>query len=189
MAWPVPPLRPRKAEEREKSKLEKFIAFADKLSLKSGIWTSYLALPMIGVIVYTALLRYLFDIAVDWGFEIALFIYGVHCLLGGGYTLLVRGHIAVDMLPRRLPIRAQKYVLILSLLIVIGVCSIMVWQGSVWAWKSTKIWERSIHQTVFNPPIWWFKWVVPISAALIVIQALADLLKTIQSLAVPEKGE
>ncbi len=168
--------------------MQKFMAFADKLSMSTGVWTSYLVLPMIGVIVYTALLRYIFDIAVDWGFEISIFVYGVHCLLGGGYAMLLKAHIAVDMIPRRLPVRVQKYILIFSFIIVIAVCSVMVWMGSIWAWKSTMIWERSIHQTVFNPPIWWFKWVVPVSAALIVIQALADMMKTIQSLAAPKKG-
>jgi len=167
--------------------MQKFIAFADELSMRTGIWTSYLILPMIGVIVFTAVLRYFFDIAVDWGFEVSIFIYGVHCLLGGCYTMVLKGHIIVDTLPRRLPMRWQKYIQIFSFMIVIAVCLVAVWMGSIWAWKSTMIWERSIHQTVFNPPIWWFKWVIPISAALIVIQALADMLKIFQSLSALEK--
>lgn len=167
--------------------MQKFIAFADKLSIRSGTWTSYLILPMIGVIVYTSLLRYFWDIAVDWGFEISMFIYGVHCFLGGCYTMVLKGHITVDTLPRRLPVRWQKYIEIFSFIIVIAVCLVAVWMGSIWAWKSTMIWERSIHQTVFNPPVWWFKWIIPISAALIVIQALADMLKIFQSLSTLEK--
>jgi TRAP-type mannitol/chloroaromatic compound transport system permease small subunit len=162
--------------------MQKYIAFADWFSDWSGRYISYLILPMIGVIVYTALLRYILDIAVDWGFEVAVFVYGVHCFLGGGYAMLLKAHITVDTLPRRLPLRVQKYIQMFSFLIVITVCLVAVWQGSKWAWKSTLIWERSIHQTVFNPPIWWFKWVIPVSAALIVIQALADMFKTIQSL-------
>jgi TRAP-type mannitol/chloroaromatic compound transport system permease small subunit len=157
--------------------MHKFIAFADKLSLKTGIWISYLVMPMIGVIVFTAVLRYLFHIAVDWGFEVSVFIYGVHCLLGGCYTMLLRGHIAVDAVPRRLPVRWQIFIEMFSFIIVITVCLVAVWQGSIWAWKSTKIWEHSIHQTVFNPPIWWFKWTIPISAALIIVQSCADILK------------
>ena len=153
----------------------------------TGTWTSYLILPMIGVIVFTSCLRYFFDIAVDWGFEVGVFIYGVHCLLGGCYTMVLKGHITVDTLPRRLPMRWQKYIQISSFMIVIAVCLVAVWMGSIWAWKSTMTWERSIHQTVFNPPVWWFKWVIPISAALIVIQALADMLKIFQSLSTLEK--
>jgi TRAP-type mannitol/chloroaromatic compound transport system permease small subunit len=168
--------------------MEKFIALADRLSMKSGTWTSYLILPMIGVIVFTALLRYFFDIAVDWGFEVSIFIYGVHCLLGGCYTMLLKGHIIVDTIPRRLPVRWQKYIEILSFLMVVAVCLVAVWQGSIWAMKSTMIWEHSIHQTVFNPPIWWFKWTIPISAALIAFQALADMGKVFKSLSNLKKG-
>ena len=169
--------------------MQKFIAFADKLSMGTGTWTSYLILPMIGVIVFTAVLRYFFDIAVDWGFEVSVFIYGVHCLLGGCYTMVLKGHIAVDSIPRRLPVRWQKYIEIISFIIVIAVCLVAVWQGSIWAWKSTKIWEHSIHQTVFNPPIWWFKWTIPISAALIIIQSLADLFKVFESLSTVKKDQ
>jgi TRAP-type mannitol/chloroaromatic compound transport system permease small subunit len=167
--------------------MHKFVDFADKLSFRTGTWVSYLILPMIGVIVYTAILRFFFRIAVDWGFEVSLFIYGIHCLLGGAYTLLLKGHIAVDALPRRLSVRWQNFIQIFSFLVVIGVCLVAVWQGSIWAWKSTKIWEHSIHQTVFNPPIWWFKWTIPISASLIIIQSLADILKIFISLSVTEK--
>jgi TRAP-type mannitol/chloroaromatic compound transport system permease small subunit len=167
--------------------MQKFIAFADKLSMRTGIWTSYLVLPMIGVIVFTAVLRYFFDIAVDWGFEVSVFIYGVHCLLGGSYTMLLKGHIAVDSIPRRLPVRWQKYIEIISFTIVIAVCLVAVWLGSIWAWKSTKIWEHSIHQTVFNPPVWWFKWTIPISAALIIIQSLADMFKVFINLSTLKK--
>jgi TRAP-type C4-dicarboxylate transport system permease small subunit len=103
--------------------------------------------------------------------------------------MVLKGHIAVDTLPRRLPVRAQKYIQIFSFIIVIIVCLVAVWMGSIWAWKSTMIWERSIHQTVFNPPVWWFKWVIPISAALIVIQALADMFKIIQSLSTVKKDQ
>ena len=36
-----------------------------------------------------------------------------------------------------------------------------------------------MHQTAFNPPIWWLKWFIPISAGLVALQAIADLLKEI----------
>jgi TRAP-type mannitol/chloroaromatic compound transport system permease small subunit len=168
--------------------MQKYISFADGLSDWTGRYTSYLIIPMIGVIVYTALLRFIFDIAVEWGFEVSMFVYGVHCFLGGGYAMLLKAHITVDTIPSRLSDRAQKYIRIFSFLIVIAVCLVAVWLGSIWAWKSTMIWERSIHQTVFNPPVWWFKWVIPVSAALIVVQALADMMKVMQDLSAQKKG-
>jgi TRAP-type mannitol/chloroaromatic compound transport system permease small subunit len=50
------------------------------------------------------------------------------------------------------------------------------------AWQSTLILERSIHQSAFNPQIWWFKWVIPISAALVLLQSFGELIAAIQKL-------
>jgi TRAP-type C4-dicarboxylate transport system permease small subunit len=58
----------------------------------------------------------------------------------------------------------------------------LVWLGSKWAWEATRTFERSIHQTAFNPPIWWFKWVVPISAGMIAIQAMTNLVDAVRHL-------
>ena len=169
--------------------MEKVLSRVDAFSSWSGKVLSYLVLPMIGVIVYTSILRYFFDIAVDWGFEMSIFIYGVHCILGGAFALRTKGHIAVDILPSRLPPGAQRAIEIFSYLVILAVCLIMLWMGSIWAWKSTVIWERSIHQTVFNPPIWWFKWMVPLAAGLLVLQALAEAVRAIFRLPLPRKEE
>ena len=71
----------------------------------------------------------------------------------------------------------RKFLEILGILVTLSVCVIIVWLGTKYAWQSTKILERSIHQTAFNPQIWWFKWFIPVSAALVFIQAIVNLFK------------
>jgi hypothetical protein len=46
--------------------------------------------------------------------------------------------------------------------------------------------ERSTHQTPFNPEVWWYRWIIPISCALISWQAFKDMLALI--LGRPEKN-
>jgi len=160
--------------------MHKFLLILNKLSQWSGEVIALLILPMIGIIVYRVIMRYGFHIPVDWGFEVSLFIFGIHFMLGGAYTLKVGSHVSVDLLPNRLPDRGKKLSQIIAGLVVIFVCCLLIWLGSQWAWKSTKIWERSIHQTDFNPPVWWFKWIVPISAALVGLQAFAEVITNIR---------
>ena len=169
--------------------MQKFINAVNKISEWSGKITGFLILPMIGIIVYTALMRYVFHHAVNWGFEMSIFVYGVHFMLGGAYCLLLDSHVTVDIIPSRLPYTLEKLTQIFGRLVILFVCVMIVWLGSSWAWKSTMIWERSIHQTAFNPPIWWFKWILPISAALLGLQALADVLQRILEMASKDKGE
>ena len=160
----------------------KLQSFIDKMSQRSGMVVGFLILPLVAVVVYTALLRYAFHATPIWGFEVTLFIFGLHFMLAGAYCLNVKAHVAVDVLPKYLPIRGQYVVEIVSSLVILFFCGTLVWLGSNWAWEATRTLEHSIHQTAFNPPIWWFKWVVPLSAGLIAIQALSNLVGAIQSL-------
>ena len=159
--------------------MQKFLTAVNALSKWSGIITSFLIVPMILIIVFTSMMRYFFSHVVDWGFETSLFVYGMHFMLGGAYCLHMRSHVIVDILPSRLPFRGKKITEAFGNLVVLFVAVMLTWLGTTWAWKSTMMWERSAHQTAFDPPIWWYKWVLPISAALLGLQALADTLAAI----------
>ena len=126
--------------------MQKFIDAVDKISKSSGMITAFLILPMILIIVYTALMRYVFHYAVNWGFELSLFVYGLHFMLGGAYCLNLKSHVIVDIVPSRLPFIPRKVLEGLASLVVLIVCIIMVWLGTKWAWKSTLIWERPHHR-------------------------------------------
>ena len=169
--------------------MQKFINAVNTISEWSGKLTGFLIIPLILIIVYTSLMRYVFHHSINWGFEISIFVFGTHFMLGGAYCLLLDSHVTVDIIPNRLPFTLQKLSQILGRVVVLLACFMMVWLGSSWAWKSTMIWERSIHQTAFNPPIWWFKWILPLSAALLGLQALADALQRIMEMVSKDKGE
>jgi len=127
------------------------------------------------VIVYTAGARYLFNYAVDWGYETAIFIFGIYSILSGAFCLKEKAHVRVDILPKLLSNKKQNIIDIFSSIIIIIVSSVMSYSGSIYAYNSTRILERSIHQSAFNPQIWWFKWMIPIAAILILLQAIVDL--------------
>lgn len=157
-------------------KVRNILSSIDKISQYSGKATSLLILPTIIIIVYTVVMRYVLHQAPDWGFEVSLFLYGSHIMLGGAYTLKEKSHVTVDIFSKFLSERGKSVLDVISSIAILTVCMIIVIQGSHAAWESTKILERSIHQSSFNPQIWWFRWVIPISAGLIVLQALKDMI-------------
>ena len=170
--------------------MRNFLSSINSMSQWSGKVIGYLILPLVAVVVYTALMRYAFNKPPIWGFEVTLFLYGLHFVLTGAYCLNVKALVAVDVLPRYLPIRGRYVIEIMASLVILFVCGMLVWLGSKWAWEATKIFEHSIHQTAFNPPVWWYKWAVPVSGGLIALQALANLIGTIQNLlGTKSKGE
>lgn len=159
--------------------MEKLIRGIEKVSDWSGKVAAWMIVPMILVIVYTAFMRYVLNDTPNWGFEISIFAYGIHFILGGAYTLKEKSHVSVDILPHYLTIKWRRILEIFGMIITFAVCIIIFWLGVKYSWQSIKIWEHSMHQTAFNPPIWWFKCFIPISAGLVALQAIASLLREI----------
>ena len=50
----------------------------DALNEKTGLYSSYLILPLIGAVIYEVFMRYVFNAPTSWGFEMTIFFYGMH---------------------------------------------------------------------------------------------------------------
>ncbi|WNS75745.1 TRAP transporter small permease subunit [Bacillus sp. DTU_2020_1000418_1_SI_GHA_SEK_038] len=142
---------------------------------------SFLIIPLALVVVYTVIMRYFFAKAPVWGFEVPIFLYGIFFMVAGAEGLRLKVHVTVDVFPRMLSLKGKQFLEIFSTIIIIIVCLTLTWHGYNMAWDSTLINEHSTHQSTFNPPIWWFKWFIPLSAALILLQALNELIISINN--------
>ena len=143
----------------------------------SGSWFAW-HLPAF----YSVIMRYCFNDIVHWAFEVSLFLYGIFVMVGGAYTLKVKSHVRVDILPGQLSHKWNCYLDLFSFMSIIIVCCIVVYIGSKWAWISTLQLERSVRQTPFDPPIWWYKWIIPFSFTILGLQALAETIETFRNL-------
>jgi len=142
-----------------------------------GRYTSYIILPLAFIIVVAVIMRYVFNNMPGWAFEISLFLYGVHFMLGGGYTHLKGKHVAVDIIDKYLSPKNKRRMGFLSEMVVAFCSAVLVYISTDWAIQSIKIMERSMHQTTFDPPIWWFKCIVPISALLLLIASIKNIIR------------
>ncbi|MCD8351878.1 MAG: TRAP transporter small permease subunit [Planctomycetaceae bacterium] len=168
--------------------METFIKAVDSFTNVIGKVLALLIIPMIAVVLYTAVMRYWFKTSVPWGFEMALFIFGIYCIGGGAFAHLHKSHVNVDVLTSHLPPTGRALMEIFGQLVILSVLAVTIYLGSLWAYKSTVILERSIHGTEWNPQIWWFKWFVPFSAVLFALQCSAELLKQVVFLRQKKRG-
>jgi len=144
-----------------------------------GRLVSLLILPLIVIIVYSSLSSYLFKDPPIWSFELSLFLFGSFFMLGAAYCHLEKKHVAVDVLSHYLPPKWRRFQGIFSEGVVLFVALVLIYISVPAAWRSTMMVERSTHQTPFNPQVWWFRWIIPISCALISWQAFKDMLALI----------
>lgn len=153
--------------------------FAEKISNLSrniGNIAALLILPLIILIVYATSKRYFFDSMPSWGYEVPIFIYGIFFLMGGILCQLKGKHVNVDILPKYVSPKWQRRLCVISNVMIAIACFTVAYYASKWAYESTLINERSVHQTDFNPTVWWFKWFVPVSFLLIALQSIANII-------------
>jgi TRAP-type mannitol/chloroaromatic compound transport system permease small subunit len=160
-----------------------------RVSEHVGQIAAFLILPLIATIVYSVMVRYMLNEIVPWAFEISIFLYGIMVTIGGAYTLKHKAHVRVDVLPDYLGPRWRCILDIASFLMVIAVCLLITWIGTRAAWMSTLRLERSSLQTPFDPQIWWFRWFIPVSATLIALQAVAEIVGALRTLEAERAGD
>ena len=75
-----------------------FVRSVDKLNTVVGIFSMYLVFMMIAILLYEPIARNLFGISSIWAVEMAQFTMAAYYLLGGGFSMLLKGHVRMDLL-------------------------------------------------------------------------------------------
>ena len=159
--------------------LGSIMKISDFLIRNLGKIISLLMLPLIVEIIYGALMSYFYKAPPSWGFETTIFLYGCFFMLGSAYCHLEKKHVAVDALIHHVGPRSARALSIFSELVVLFVVLVILYVSIPTAYRSYMIRERSTHQTPFNPQIWWYRWIIPITCALISWQAFVNMMKLV----------
>ena len=152
----------------------------DAITRVVGRVTAWLIIPMVGSLVYEVFARYLFDAPTVWAYDMTYMLYGTFFMLGSAWTLQRGGHIRTDSFyanwsPRRKAIvDAACYVLFYLPAMVV-----FLKLGAEYFWKSFQQNERIV-TSPWLPIVWPFKFVMPVTAALLIIQGVSELIKCVQ---------
>jgi len=153
----------------------------DKFQDVFGFWTAMLIFPMVLVVMFEVLMRYAFNQPTTWGFEATTFLYGIHYMLGLGYTLMYNGHVKVDIFVTLLSTRKQILVnLFTHLVFFVPVYALLSWGSIKFAWTSIQGLEKS--WTSWAPPIYPFKTLMALGFVMLLIQGISSIIKDIQRL-------
>ena len=110
-------------------------------------------------ILYEVVARGLFGQATVWANETTIYLSAVTYLLGGGYALLKRGHVRIDLIYGVLDPRPRRVADVLSFVCFALYVGALVWVGTQMAWTSFLQSEGT--GTPWNPPIWPVKMAIP----------------------------
>ena len=87
--------------------LEQVKTTLETISRKEGELTSFLIYPLLIIVVYEVIMRYVFNAPTTWGFEATTFLYGLHYMFGYAYTDVHDAHVKVDIFTAHLSKKNQ----------------------------------------------------------------------------------
>jgi len=161
----------------EYSKIQSFASFINNLNDWIGKIVCVLILPMIAILLYEVIMRYVFDHPTFWAHESSGMLYTIYFLLGGAYTLRWGGHIQIEFLYVRFSPRKRAIIDCFTWTFFYLFCGVILWKGIPFVLDSILAMERS--STPFAPPIWPIKLFIPISAMLFLLQGFVKSMETV----------
>ncbi|MFZ0243072.1 MAG: TRAP transporter small permease subunit [Desulfobacterales bacterium] len=156
--------------------MKRLAKILDKIVETQGEISSLLMVILVVLICYGVVMRYFFNAPTIWGLELTTFIFGVHFVMGYGYTELFNGHVRVDIFSSKLPQKIQDILyIVLTIVITLPLVALL----GIWAWDnaiiSTKIMED--FSSAWAPPIWPVKLLMALGFTFLFLQVLSNLIK------------
>jgi len=150
----------------------------DAISNRVGQAIYWLILVSVIVSSGNAVVRYIFDVSSNGWLELQWYLFSAVFLLGAGYTLLHNQHVRIDIVISRLPPRVRGWIDLLgTLFFLLPMAIIILWFSLPMVADSYLRHEMS--SDAGGLLRWPAKILIPIGFALLILQAISELIKRI----------
>src|SRR6476661_4625935 len=151
----------------------------DGISTWVGKTFAWLMVVLMIVVCVEVFKRYILNAPTAWIFDAENMLYGTCFMLGGAYTLAQNAHVRGDFLYSSMRPRTQAG-LDRALYIVFFIPGIaaLIYSGWVFAVESWTINEHS-NVTANGPPVWQFKFMIPLAGTMVMIQGIAEIIRCV----------
>lgn len=129
------------------------------------------------VVFVEVIARYVFNAPFVWAFELSMYLYGSITVLIGGYTVLHRAQIRMDIIYSRFSPRRRAVVDVLTSLLFFLYIIVLILSTGQFAIKS--VLENQHSNSLWGPPMYPLKIVMVIAALLVLIQGLAEFIRNL----------
>ncbi len=139
-------------------------------SIAAGLMTAVIGL----VVCYAVVVRYVFNHPVGWSEEVSTYLMLWAAFLGAGYTMQLDGHIGVDVVCRRLSLKAQVGLNLAKYVVGIIFMVLLAWKGIEDCALSVQLGQVSISELAI--PMVFPQLALPVGAGLVALQLVEKLM-------------
>jgi TRAP-type mannitol/chloroaromatic compound transport system permease small subunit len=159
--------------------VQKLLHTIDGISTWVGKATAWLMVLLMSVVCVEVFKRYIVNMPTAWIFDAENMIYGTLFMMCGAYTLAQNAHVRGDFLYSSMRPRTQASLdLVLYIVFFLPGIAALIYAGYFYAVDSWAIGEHS-NVTADGPPVYHFKSVIPVAGALIMLQGIGEIVRSI----------
>lgn len=153
----------------------------------AGEFVAYWSVIAVFVYYYEVIARYVFNSPTNWAHESMFLMFGMQYLIAGGFCLRENAHVRVDVIYTHLSKRTQAIMdLVTSLFFFIFVLTLL---GTGWIFFNDAYQVGEVSFTEWAIQYWPIKFALPLGAALLLLQGIAQLAKDIAVALRPQSVE
>jgi len=158
-----------------------FLFRIDRISMWTGKAAAWLIIVLMLVVCVEVFKRYILNAPTAWIFDVDNMLYGTLFMLCGAYTLAQGGHVRGDFLYGSMKPRTQAALdLALYILFFLPGIAALIYAGWEYAGDAWRINEHSM--TAGGPPVYYFKSMIPLAGALVLLQGFAEIVRCVACL-------
>ena len=162
--------------------LQKIASKIDQFNRSFGHMIAYLTLGIVLIQFIVVLLRYIFGVGSIFLQESILYQHATLFMLGAAYTLLVDGHVRLDIFYRDIDLRLKSVINIMGVIFfLIPTCVVIGLYSFPYVQQSWRVFESS-KETSGLPIVYLLKTVILIFSILLVLQGLSLLITSFLNL-------
>ena len=153
-----------------------FVRFIDRLNYRVGRFAMYLLFVLMAILMWSTVTKAVSTPSL-WTLEMAQFTLVAYYLLGAPYSMQLGANVRMDLLYARLPVKRQAAWDIFTIFCLLFYLGVMLWGAVDSTAYSFRIGERA--PSAWRPPLWPIKLIITVSFALMILQAIAHLIRDI----------
>ena len=152
-----------------------YVRYVEAVSKAVGKFSMYLVFGMMGILLFESIFRTLFNQPHIWVVEMAQFTMAAYYLLGGGYSMILEGHVRMDLLYGRWSPRKQALADVLTApLLIFYLVFLLI--GSISSLKYA-ITYGQVNYTPWAPPLAPIKIIMTFGILLMLLEVIAIFFK------------
>ena len=152
-----------------------YVRYVDAINRVLGNVVMFLALVMMGVLLFGSLTRYVFNVPFVWIIEMAQFLMAAYYILGGGYSMQLDAHVRMDVWYERWQPKRRAFIDSITVFCLLFYLAMMIYGGI-----SSSLYSLKYNQTNYSawaPPMAPIKIIMTVGFVLMFLQAISIFFK------------